>query len=61
VVGAGCGVDILVLEVRGSRSLGAAGGDSVKTHVKNVLAKLSFRSRWQITAMVGEPNLMAGA
>ena len=35
-------------------------GDTVKTHVKNVLAKLSFRSRWQITAMVGQPNLMAG-
>ena len=34
---------------------------TVKTHVKNVLAKLSLRSRWQIAAMVGQPTVDVGA
>jgi DNA-binding CsgD family transcriptional regulator len=30
---------------------------TVKTHVKNVLDKLSIRSRWQMAATVGPPSL----
>jgi len=30
---------------------------TVKTHVKNVLDKLSIRSRWQVAATVGQLSL----
>jgi DNA-binding NarL/FixJ family response regulator len=34
---------------------------TVKTHVKNLLGKLSIRSRWQVTAAVGQLSLVGSS